>query len=207
MHVETSQPDVRSRILVEATRLFAERGYDGTSIQAVAEAVGIRRPSLLYHFPSKAELRDAVLANMLAYWKDALPGILTAATSGGDRLDKSLSTMASFFVDDPNRARLLAREMLDRPDALRALFREHLRPWTGLLTGYIQMGQEAGSVRPDLDPEAWTLHMITAAIGAVAVGPVSNHMLADAPAVERQLRELVRVAKASLFTPRPSEEA
>ena len=45
---------------------------------------------------------------------------------------------------------------------------EHLRPWTGLLTGYIRMGQEAGSVREDLDPEAWTLQMITAAIGAVA---------------------------------------
>ncbi|MEZ4321327.1 MAG: helix-turn-helix domain-containing protein [Myxococcota bacterium] len=207
MNVETHQPDVRSRILVEATRLFAERGYDGTSIQSVSEAVGIRRPSLLYHFNSKAELRDAVLANMLAYWKDTLPTILTAATSGGDRLDKAMSAMAKFFVDDPNRARLLAREMLDRPDDMRALFREHLRPWTGLLTGYIRMGQEAGSVRSDLDPEAWTLQMITAAIGAVAVGPVGGHMLADAPGIPRQLRELVRTAKASLFNPRPQPAA
>ncbi len=199
--------DVRSRILVEATRLFAERGYDGTSVQAVSEAVGIRRPSLLYHFKTKADLRDAVLAKMLGYWKETVPSILTAATSGGDRLDKSLSAMAAFFVTDPNRARLLAREMLDRPVEMRALFREHLRPWTGLLTGYIRMGQDAGSVREDLDPEAWTLQIITSAIGAVAVGPVGNHMLAEAPDTQRQLRELVRVAKASLWNPRPPPDA
>jgi AcrR family transcriptional regulator len=195
--------DVRSRILVEATRLFARQGYDGTSVQAISQAVGIRRPSLLYHFKTKADLRDAVLAKMLAYWKDTLPSILTAATSGGDRLDKSMSAMAAFFVEDRNRARLLAREMLDRPEEMRALFREHLRPWTGLLTQYIRMGQDQGSVRSDLDPEAWTLQMITAAIGAVAVGGVGSHMLADAPDTERQLRELVRTAKASLFNPRP----
>lgn len=195
--------DVRTRVLIEATRLFGERGFDGTSIQAVAEAVGVRRPSVLYHFNSKAALRSAVLDQMIAYWKDAIPSILMAATSGGDRLDKALHAMASFFVEDPNRARLLAREMLDRPEAMRALFDEHLVPWTGLLTNYIRMGQQAGSIRADLDPEAWTLHMITGAIGAVAVGPVSGHMLTDAPTVERQLHELVRVARSSLFNPRP----
>lgn len=193
-------------MLAEATRLFAEQGYDGTSLQNVAEAVGIRRPSVLYHFPSKDALRDAVLANMLAYWRDAIPSILTAATSGGDRLDRALKAMASFFVDDPNRARLLAREMLDRPDAMRALFAEHLRPWTSLLTQTIRMGQEAGSVRPDLDPEAWTLQIVHAAIGAVAVGPVGAHMLADPPDTARQLAELVRTATVSLFNPRPAKE-
>ncbi|MCA9570294.1 MAG: TetR/AcrR family transcriptional regulator [Myxococcales bacterium] len=202
MTEDSCQPDVRTRILLEATRLFGERGYDGTSIQAVSEAVGIRRPSLLYHFKSKEDLRNAGLEQMIAYWKDAIPAILTAATSGGDRLDRALTAMVAFFVDDPNRARLLAREMLDRPDAMSALFHEHLRPWTGLLTQYIRMGQGAGSIRADLDPEAWTLAMITGAIGAVAVGGVSSHMLLDSPDTERQIRELVRIAKSSLFTPR-----
>lgn len=198
--------DIRTRILREATRLFAAQGYDGTSLQQVAESVGIRRPSVLYHFPNKEALREAVLAHMLAYWKDAIPGILTAATRGGDRLDLALKAMVGFFVDDPDRARLLTREMLDRPDAMRALFSEHLQPWTGLLTGAIRMGQGAGSVRAELDPEAWTLQIITAAIGAVAVGPVSAHLLADPPDPRRQLDELVRTATVSLFNPRPPKE-
>ena len=43
---------------------------------------------------------------------------------------------------------------------LKALFEEHLRPWTGLLTGYIRMGQEAGSVRSDLDPDLHRLSLL-----------------------------------------------
>ena len=42
--------DVRSEIPYTATRLFAAKGFDGTSLEATAEAVGVRKPSLLYHF-------------------------------------------------------------------------------------------------------------------------------------------------------------
>ncbi|HMJ12015.1 MAG TPA: helix-turn-helix domain-containing protein, partial [Polyangiaceae bacterium] len=65
--------DVRAQILGAATRLFAAQGFEGTSLQDVAEEVGIRKPSLLYHFASKDELRQAVLRELLAHWKETLP--------------------------------------------------------------------------------------------------------------------------------------
>ncbi len=55
----------RERILVEASRLFAERGYHGTSTRDIAEVVGMRQPSIYSHFATKhlilAELLDADL--------------------------------------------------------------------------------------------------------------------------------------------------
>ena len=53
----------RERILVEASRLFAVRGYFGTSTRDIAEAVGIRQPSLFFHFANK----QAIVEELLRY--------------------------------------------------------------------------------------------------------------------------------------------
>ncbi len=55
---EPHEEDVptRERILREASRLFARKGYHGTSTREIAEAVEIRQPSLFHHFPSKRDI-------------------------------------------------------------------------------------------------------------------------------------------------------
>jgi AcrR family transcriptional regulator len=55
----------RERVLAAARRLFGERGYEATSIESVLEASGVARGALYHHFQSKAELFDAVLADVL----------------------------------------------------------------------------------------------------------------------------------------------
>ncbi|MFZ9427052.1 MAG: TetR/AcrR family transcriptional regulator, partial [Ilumatobacteraceae bacterium] len=50
-----------SRILAEASRLFAINGFHGTSTRDIADAVGIRQPSLFHHFATK----HAILATLL----------------------------------------------------------------------------------------------------------------------------------------------
>lgn len=197
--------DPKVRILEVATRLFAARGFDGVSIQAVADAVGMRGPSVLYHYRTKELLRDAVIAKLLGHWKDDLPRVLAAAQSGGDRLDGALRAMLGFFGDDPDRARLLLRELLDRPGPMRAVLAEQLQPWTRLVTDYVRIGQAEGRVRSDLDPEAYVLQMITAGIGTIATGDVVSAMFGPdrAPSRDAEVRELVRIARVALFNPRP----
>lgn len=51
----------RQRILREASLLFGNRGYHGTSTRQIAAAVGIRQPSLFYHFESKQEILAALI--------------------------------------------------------------------------------------------------------------------------------------------------
>ena len=65
----------RFHILVEASHLFAERGYHGTSTRDIAQAVGVRQPSLYSHFATKHE----ILAELLD--ADLLPALqrITAA--------------------------------------------------------------------------------------------------------------------------------
>ncbi|WP_295826141.1 TetR/AcrR family transcriptional regulator [uncultured Microbacterium sp.] len=65
----------RQQILVHAARLFGRHGYHGTTTREIADAVGIRQPSLFYHFAAKhvilAELVDADLAQTFGRLQEA----------------------------------------------------------------------------------------------------------------------------------------
>ena len=55
-------PRTRERILEVALALFADKGYDATSMREIAEHLGITKAALYYHFDSKAEIVRAMLA-------------------------------------------------------------------------------------------------------------------------------------------------
>ena len=55
------EPSTRQRILAEASALFAQKGYHGTSTREIAAAVGIQQPSLFHHFESK----EAIMSDLI----------------------------------------------------------------------------------------------------------------------------------------------
>ena len=66
MSVESTEiegPTTRQRILLEASALFAQKGYHGTSTREIATAVGIQQPSLFHHFESK----DAIMSELIDF--------------------------------------------------------------------------------------------------------------------------------------------
>lgn len=72
-----------TRTLIQRTamRLFVEQGYDKTSLREIAEAVGVTKAALYYHFPTKVEIVRAAMAEYV----DAVDAILAdaAALPGG----------------------------------------------------------------------------------------------------------------------------
>jgi len=191
--------DMREQILLEAVHLFGSLGYDATSLQRIADAVGVTKQALLYHFSSKEELHRAVVESEIEYWRRELPG----------RFNAMMAALLDFFGSDPNRARFALREMLDRPDALRALLAEHLSPLLGILTEYIRMGQASGLIQPDLCPESYVVQVMTMVISSVAIGGVASGIVGagDVEAQdERDRSELVRMARRALFVPKPSQD-
>jgi len=71
----------RDQLVAEATRLFAERGFDATSVEAVLDAAGVSRGSLYHHFKGKDALFEAVLDAAEVRIGEAT---LLAAAGGGD---------------------------------------------------------------------------------------------------------------------------
>ena len=206
--MQPARVDNSVQILAVATQMFARRGFDGTSLQAIASQVGITKPTLLYHYSSKAVLRHAVLDNLFDHWRQTLPQVFEAVTSGRGRFEALTEELIRFFREDTDRARLVMRELLDRPDDMRRIIVEKLRPWVLLVAEYIRQGKEIGQIQEDVDAEAYVLHVITLVVSAVANLSAISAALGTPQAElaeQRHLRELLRMARMGLFA-RPRQD-
>ena len=120
----TSNPDKvrnadrsRAAILDAAERLFAELGYDATSLTQVGAAAGVSRGTPGYFFRSKAELYQAVLDRSFAEVSDAVRAgrarALASNESPNTILAGAVSDYFDFLAARPNFVRLIEREALN----------------------------------------------------------------------------------------------
>ena len=142
----------RQQILEEASALFAEGGYDGTSIRGIAKACGITEAAIYRHFSSKAHLYEEVIRAKAA--QHDIPGILEAQDAGGT-MEETLRAVAFSVLDlaktDPQLMRLMTSNSMDSGPVGPILFREIRLPFIDYLAGKLQRRMDAGDIRP-VDP-------------------------------------------------------
>jgi AcrR family transcriptional regulator len=190
--------DNAEQIRLAATRMFAMHGFDGASLQAISDQVGVTKQTLLYHYPSKDALRQAVLDALFQHWRSRLPKILEAVTSGHGRFEALTEELIRFFESDLDWARLLTRELLDNPKGMRELIASNLRPWIMLVAQYIREGQQGGLIYEDVDPEAYVLEVVILVIAVVAGQAVLSAGLSS-PKPGAMRAELTRMTRTALF--------
>ena len=87
----TWRPEATSdRILFEASRLFAQRGYHGTSTRQIARSVGVQQPTLFHHFDSKRAIMERLLVLNFHQAVEYATAMLGADGSGAARLYRVL---------------------------------------------------------------------------------------------------------------------
>ncbi|HSJ97736.1 MAG TPA: TetR/AcrR family transcriptional regulator [Myxococcota bacterium] len=102
----------RRRILDAALELLAEHGYEGTSLQQVADRVGLHKSSLFHHFRSKEELASEVYRGLAERLLKRLEPILAEDPPRLESLLAALDASVDHFADEPASARLLMRLMV-----------------------------------------------------------------------------------------------
>ncbi len=103
----------RAGILDAAEALFAERGFDATRLEDIAERVGIRRASIVYYFKDKRELYDAVLEDVFGGLHDALAEVLVRSRTLTEQIEMGVLAWVDYVGRRPSIARLLLREVAD----------------------------------------------------------------------------------------------
>jgi AcrR family transcriptional regulator len=135
----------RERILAAALALFARQGYAGSSVRDIAEAVGVTKAALYYHFRSKEEILDALTEPIVA----ELEALVARAEA---RPAPPAAELLGTLVDILSRRAALIRALMEDPSAPRHLHRPELHR-------ALSAALAAGPGRPG-DLRAW------AAIGA-----------------------------------------
>ncbi|MBX2796486.1 MAG: TetR/AcrR family transcriptional regulator [Myxococcales bacterium] len=171
-----SDPDPKSRILDHALRLFAHNGYGSTSVRQVAEAAGITKPTLYYHFGSKEGLYRAIVESRLDTLAQLVDDTVHRTAPAVDRLEQFLETYLLGAIDDLDTVRFMLTCSLpasdDHPDCHVVGRHMHLME---PLSEVIQQGIDAGELRKDVDP-----HCAVAAL----VGSAQLFLLAAVAGIE-----------------------
>jgi len=143
----------KGRIATAARRLFARRGYAGTSMADIAAAAGVSKATVFHHFGSKRGLYQALIADAVTGFREQIVPLLDAE----GETEAGLGAFAAAHVERLARMqgtmRLIMREMLEgSPGSLEVLRSGEMARNFSLVVEALRRGQAAGKVRADADP-------------------------------------------------------
>jgi AcrR family transcriptional regulator len=186
--VERSTKDL---ILEVARRRFADAGFSGTSLNQIADEVGIRPPSLLHHFPSKDALYRAVVLDSFADWVALVDNAIEGPREGWAQVERMLRAAFIFFEDHPEFVRLVRWEALQGGPILREELAVLLRPLFDRGAAFLEREMDAGRLRR-YDARQLLLTGYGAVLSYLSDAPLMNDLLdidplsADALAARRE---------------------
>ena len=189
MNDQGSPPQsTRDALLETASQVFAEKGFDASSVREITARAGTNLGAITYHFGSKAALFEAVLARHRAPLVEKMEAAAWGPGTTLERLEAVVQAHFSHLADHPEVRRLLSQVLLG-PAVLPEAAAQNLRRMMGVVAGLIARGQTEGVFRKG-DPRLLTIAVMSQPImlnvmrGPLRAGP---HIEMDDAAVRADL--------------------
>jgi len=119
----------RQQFLDAAEHLFADRGFYGTSIAAIAEELGLTKQALLHHFGNKEKLYGEVLQHISNRLRANTEEILQRESAPKQQLEELVVAQYRSLMHDQDSARLIMRELLDNERRAEKAGNWYLKPY------------------------------------------------------------------------------
>ncbi len=181
----STRTEVADAILSAAAQLFRLQGYASTSMQEIADAVGMSRPAVYYHFKNKEELLGRLVEDVTVRTQREAARI--AAAAGGDDYAATLRTMirahALWILRHPQHFAVVQRDESSLPGHLRAIQDSAKRDLLDSFSSLIRRGVSVGQFR-QIEPTVAALCIFGMCSSTIqwfrADGRLSQEQVADA---------------------------
>ena len=189
----------RRQLIAEAVNAFGSRGYDGTTLDAVAEAAGVRKQTLLYYFSNKEELFKACVDEVAERLTEALERGLEGPGGGWSRVEaviRSTFRLAEEWPEFPPMAREAARRSPEVVQRVAA----RLEPLRKRALAFLERGMEEGMFRRQ-DPGLLLFTLYTAVVGSLTEAGVLRALTGGASgreALRKREQELIDFVRRAL---------
>ncbi|MCI0384825.1 TetR/AcrR family transcriptional regulator [Streptomyces sp. CNQ085] len=135
---------VPRRLLAAATRLFADRGYDRTSVQEIVEAAGVTKGALYHYFGSKDDLLHEIYGRVLRLQQERLDAFASSDAPVERRLRDAAADVVVTTIDNLDDASIFFRSMHQLSEDKQKQVRSERRRYHERFRALIEEGQKAG---------------------------------------------------------------
>jgi AcrR family transcriptional regulator len=167
----------RRRLLAEAIRLFGRHGFEGTSLDAVASAAGVRKQTLLYYFPSKVDLLTECVQETSGRVARALTEALEEEVSGSGKAEAVVRTVFRLAEEWPEFAQFIREAGRLGPDVVES-FAAVLEPLRLRALAFLDAGMKEGQIRSQ-DPALLLFTLYTAVVGSITEAGVLRAVVGE----------------------------
>lgn len=147
---KTPRGSVPERLLDAATRLFAERGFEGTSVQQVVTAAGVTKGAMYHYFGSKDDLLYEVYARVLRMQTEHLVEISSKDAPVSERVHAAAADVIVTTVANLDDSTIFFRSMHQLAPEKQLSVRAERRKYHELFRSMIEQGQREGVFRDDV---------------------------------------------------------
>jgi TetR/AcrR family transcriptional regulator len=201
----TGGQERRTTLIEEAIRQFGREGYGGASLDDIASAVGVRKQTLLYYFPTKDALLEACLQAAGVRLAEVIAQALEGKEGYWERAEAVIHAVFDLATEWPEFPMFVREAGRLGPLAFER-FADMLDPLRRRAVDYLQAGMDSGRVRKQ-DPAMLLFTLYTAVIGSLTEASVLNAVVgADKgrASLRRREKEVVAFVRAAL-QPSPAD--
>jgi AcrR family transcriptional regulator len=162
-----------------ATALFAEHGYDATSIRAITDVAGVNLGAVTYHFGSKDALYEQVFGSVMEPVRQHMVQEVGHDGTPLERIERFVRALFQYLQDHPLLPRLITQHLASNRPLLDSV-RRTIAGNIGQIADLIAEGQQDGTIRKG-DPRLMALSIGSQPLFLSIVG----HVLREGGAIDQ----------------------